>query len=220
MKGLLIKDYKLILQQKRLFVIFVGIWIMLLLTNEADNFSFAVSYLMFVLAMFTVSTISYDQYDNGMAFLMTLPTSRVLYVREKYFLAVMNTVVSAFFSVLVTFILGEIRSIQCNSGELVSVTIVLTIIVLVMLAFMLPFSILFGSEKGRIVLVAVVGVCCVIGVVGSRLSDTVNLAFETTANRIFSQNPVSLIAEGVVLCICVLGISYLVTVRQMMKKEF
>ena len=220
MKGLLIKDYKLILQQKRLFFIFVGIWLMLLFTNEADNFSFAVSYLMFVLTMFTVSTISYDQYDNGMAFLMTLPTSRILYVREKYFLAVVNAVASAVLSVLVTLIINTMRSIQCDPGELVSVTIVLTIIILVMLSFMLPCSILFGSEKGRIVLVAVAGVCCVIGVVGSKVSDTVNDAFETAASHIFSQNPVSLIIEGVVLCICILGSSYLITLRKMMKKEF
>ena len=220
MKGLLIKDYKLILQQKRLFVIFVGIWIMLLFTNEADNFSFAVSYLMFVLAMFTVSTISYDQYDNGMAFLMTLPTSRIMYIREKYLLAVVNVIASAVLSVLVTMIVNSVRGNTCDPVELIAVTIVLAIVVLVMLAFMLPFSILFGSEKGRIVLVAVVGVCCVIGVVGSRLSESVNLAFEETVNRIFSQNPVSMIIEGVILCICVLGISYLVTVRQMMKKEF
>ena len=193
---------------------------MLLFTNEADNFSFAVSYLMFVLTMFTVSTISYDQYDNGMAFLMTLPTSRILYVREKYFLAVVNAVASAVLSVLVTLIINTMRSIQCDPGELVSVTIVLTIIILVMLSFMLPCSILFGSEKGRIVLVAVAGVCCVIGVVGSKVSDTVNDAFETAASHIFSQNPVSLIIEGVVLCICILGSSYLITLRKMMKKEF
>lgn len=35
-------------------------------------------------AMIAVGTLSYDETDNGLAFLMTLPVDRKTYVREKY----------------------------------------------------------------------------------------------------------------------------------------
>ena len=39
-----------------------------------------------VTAIFAITTISYDEFDNGLAFLMTLPVTRKQYVAEKYLL--------------------------------------------------------------------------------------------------------------------------------------
>ena len=58
MKGLLIKDFKLLKNQKQFFVVIGVISIMLLLTNE--NPSFTITYTTMMFSMFTMSTISYD----------------------------------------------------------------------------------------------------------------------------------------------------------------
>ena len=46
--------------------------------------TFAIGFLTFVMSLFSVSSISYDEFDNGNAFLFSLPITRTTYVVEKY----------------------------------------------------------------------------------------------------------------------------------------
>ena len=70
MKGLLIKDYKLILNQKNFFCLMIALSVGMLLFS--DDVIFPLGFLIFVISLFTISTISYDDYNNGYAFLFTL----------------------------------------------------------------------------------------------------------------------------------------------------
>lgn len=82
MKGLWTKDIRLISsQQKNLAVIWLVAAGILIAT---DQISFAITYTSVVTIMTAISTISYDTFDNGNAFLFTLPFSRKEYTREKY----------------------------------------------------------------------------------------------------------------------------------------
>ena len=54
-----------------------------------DDVIFPLGFLSFIVSLFTVSTISYDDFDNGNAFLFTLPITRNHYVSEKYFLGLL-----------------------------------------------------------------------------------------------------------------------------------
>lgn len=83
MKGLLIKDLKLIMTQKLLIFIVGGVSCYLLVTGKAE---FGMSYMAFILAILVINTINYDDHDNGMSFLLTFPISRKIYVIEKYLL--------------------------------------------------------------------------------------------------------------------------------------
>ena len=82
MKGLLIKDFKLLLGQKRFFVIVLGMGVMLMFTG--GNPSSAIGYIVMLMTIFTLNTLSYDEHENGMNFLMTLPISRKTCVQEKF----------------------------------------------------------------------------------------------------------------------------------------
>ena len=85
MKGLLIKDFKLMKEQKNFLLIILIITIgMSLFTNDL---SFALGFLTFIVSLFSLSTTSYDEFDNGNAFLFTLPITRSKYVIEKYYLS-------------------------------------------------------------------------------------------------------------------------------------
>ena len=74
MKGLLIKDIKLLKNQLRFYAALVAIGLMMMIFQ--DNIMFAISYISVMFGMFTLSSISYDEMDNGTAFLMTLPVTR------------------------------------------------------------------------------------------------------------------------------------------------
>ena len=82
MKGLLIKDLRLMLQQKRFFLILF--FIAIVLNFNSDGGTFVVAYLTFLCSSFVLSTITYDEYENGYLFLMTLPVSKKTFATEKY----------------------------------------------------------------------------------------------------------------------------------------
>ena len=82
MKGLLVKDYRFLLGQKSSFLIFVALGLFFVLTGE--EISFGVSYAMIFAAILATSSITYDSMENGMAYLLTLPIQKKMYVIEKY----------------------------------------------------------------------------------------------------------------------------------------
>lgn len=84
MLGLLIKDFQLMWKQKSFFIIIIVVGC--LLTMGYNDFTFMVGFITFILSLFTVSSISYDEFDNGYPFLFTLPFSRKTYVIENMFL--------------------------------------------------------------------------------------------------------------------------------------
>lgn len=71
MTGLLIKDFRLLKVQKNFFTLIVFILLGMILFSE-DNF-FAVSFATFIFSLFSTSTVSYDEFDNGNPFLFSLP---------------------------------------------------------------------------------------------------------------------------------------------------
>lgn len=70
MKGLLIKDYKLMLGQKS-FLGMAALMAVLYLIIYKDPIV-AVIFITVMCTMFTVSTLSYDEYENGMAYLFKI----------------------------------------------------------------------------------------------------------------------------------------------------
>lgn len=80
MKGLLVKDFSLMKMQKNFFITILGI--AAFMTVFLKNISFPMGFLPMVISLFTLSTISYDEFDNGNAFLFTFPITRKTYVTE------------------------------------------------------------------------------------------------------------------------------------------
>ena len=74
MKGLFIKDIALMKHNKRLLMIIFLTVLFLLMSGM--NSSFLMGYMPFICCILTMGTISYDEYENGLPFLFTLPVSR------------------------------------------------------------------------------------------------------------------------------------------------
>ena len=66
MKGLLIKDFKLMKMQKNFFLMMIAI--VIAISFFQNEISFPLGFLPFVISLFSLSTISYDEFDNGNAF--------------------------------------------------------------------------------------------------------------------------------------------------------
>ena len=70
MTGLLIKDLKLLKVQRNFFLMFVAIAVWM--QTFMDGVSFIIGYMTFCGSMAVLNTISYDEYDNGNAFLFSV----------------------------------------------------------------------------------------------------------------------------------------------------
>lgn len=84
MKGLLIKDYKLIMHNKKMFLILMVVWFLAL--QNYDGYSFLIGYSIMTFVLLVLNTLSLDEYYKSMPYLITLPVKRTTYVSEKYVL--------------------------------------------------------------------------------------------------------------------------------------
>ena len=82
MKGLLIKDFVYIKNQRVFLLILAAISVYFFVSGQ--NLFFVVTYVSAMFATLIVNTVSFDEQDGGMGFLFTLPISRKAYVLEKY----------------------------------------------------------------------------------------------------------------------------------------
>lgn len=139
MKGLLIKDYKLMKNQAKYYLVIVliaGIVPMLNFSGKEDFSMFVCAYLTFLFAYFTLSTINYDEFDNGLEYLMTLPASRKIYVQEKYLFCLINTTLAWLFISLLNLFCGLERNLSLLLLQ-VPVLIGILIFVFISLVFFL-----------------------------------------------------------------------------------
>lgn len=145
MKGLLIKDFLLMMKSKKviLFMLFIGI------IGGINDISFAAGYILMFLAILSLSTISYDEANHGLNTLFTLPISKMDYVKEKYLFSLMITGIG--------FVFVTILGYFSKSDFMETLAILST--ALFLLAISLPFQLKEGNEKGRIVLFVVVFGC-------------------------------------------------------------
>ena len=95
MKGLLTKDFRILAGQKRYFTIIILIALIFLCSGQPAQI--IVGYCTMFGMLFTVNTISYDEFDHGYLFLFTLPVSRKDYVLENMYLCCCAAVVSGQF---------------------------------------------------------------------------------------------------------------------------
>lgn len=217
MKGLLVKDFCLIRQQKKFLAILLLLAIVL---NYNSDGSFVIGYLTFVCSFLIISSISYDEYDNGYSFLFTLPVGRKTYVQSKYIFAVLLSSCSWITGCVIASVFYLARNQVGRLWGSLAEARVLLLAILVFLAIVLPLQFKFGAEKGKYAILATFGICFVIGYLGKTISDSLGIHPERIFNRLLVQN--SWVLGGILLLgtVFILGISYLFSVAILKQKEF
>lgn len=168
MKGLLVKDFRLIAGQKTFFLAMAAIAAGVSLFSGETLF--AVGFLSLVAALFSLSSISYDELDNGNAFLFSLPVSRGAYAAEKYVFGLILGLAGWILSVL--FVLGVNLYRQAELPlEVLMTSFALLPLVLLLPALVIPFDLKFGSERGRIAILGAFGLIFVAGMAGNKIAE-------------------------------------------------
>ena len=217
MMGLLIKDFKLLKNQKTFFIMMIAIaaWLALFVKNSF----LIIEYVTFVGTSFTLSTVSYDEYDNGNAFLFSLPISRKNYIMEKYGFGLIISVGSWLTATVVVVIVSLVRNSYIGQ-DTVWTGLLFYPFAMILLAVMLPIQFKFGAEKGRIALIGAIGLIYIIVFMSVRAAGLFNVDLISALNGLEAMSMGMLMAIVWGIAAIVLFISLGISVNIMNKKEF
>lgn len=160
MTGMLIKDFKLLKGQKNFYLVFFLFAAFMVFTDMSP--SFLVNYETMIFSMFTLSTVSYDEYDNGLSFLFTLPVTRKQYAAEKYLFGLLLGVTVWCATVFMCISATLIKGGEFLVRDWLEMAAVFPVVIFFQ-AVMLPLQLKFGAEKGRVVSLAGIGILFFLG---------------------------------------------------------
>lgn len=217
MKGLLIKDFKLMLMQKNFFIIIIVVACLISISSQDPTFM--IGFITLILSLFTVSTISYDEFDNGYPFLLTLPFSRKTYVLEKYVYGLILGTGAWIVSVMICSLMLIVQGKPVTSDMLIGAFVILPMF-LVIESLMIPVNLRFGGEKGRYALIACVGVLVVIGFVVMKIVEIFHIDVLPLILAIDALGPVMFMVILLMIGFLIMLVSLKVSLSIMNKKEF
>ncbi|MBR0161171.1 MAG: ABC-2 transporter permease [Oscillospiraceae bacterium] len=217
MRGLIEKDLRLTLARKQTILIF---FVMALIMGASMDGSFLIAYLTMLATILAVGTISYDEFDNGFAFLMTLPFDRKTYVREKYLFCLMMAAAAWCIGAA---LYGTVSFIRHNAINLVDELPMLTALIPVLYlsaAVMIPLQLKYGSERSRIAFLILFGVIAILLYAAKNSSDSTNNPFMKLSETLDALPPAAVLAALAAACALIVFASYRWSLWIMKMKEF
>lgn len=218
MKGLFVKDFRLLMLQKSFLLLILAIAVGMMAFT--DDVVFPVVFLTFVVSVFTVSTISYDDLDNGNAFLFTLPVTRNDYVIEKYALGLLSGGMAWIFATAAGMLTAVWKGSATVTDFMLSSLFLFSLMIIVQ-AVMFPFQLKFGSDTGRIAMIGTFGALAVIAlaiVKGARAVFNIDLVHILDHLPAVSMGMLVIIA--VIIALLLLFLSLKISLSVMNRKEF
>lgn len=218
MTGLLIKDWKLLKKQGYYFGAMLIIVLFLLFTGTKDYSSFAYNYFTWMAAYLALSTISYDEYDNGMSFLMTLPVSRRTYTKEKYALCILLTGGTWLIFSGIGILFFSFHSTPSQMLEMIGVQPIYLFITLIFISFSLPLYLKYGSEKARLIFLGIIGIFSFLIFASAGMG--IGIRQLKMLDMLSVQKPFMVTGICAVICLIIIGVSYKMAVKLMEQREF
>ena len=225
MKGLLIKDFRVLAKQKKFLIVVLLLSVFLALGS--DSVGFAGNYVMLILSTLTLTTISYDEMNGGMLFLLSLPANRKTYVKAKYTFAFLDILAASVLALVLGYAETVVKKVSFSFGDTASSIMGMMLVVGLMLAVAIPLDFKFGAEKGRMIVTgAMIGVAFV-GIAGFKfLTEVLHIDLLGGVTKLLGGIESEAMLNGViiggliVLTVVILFCSYLIANRVMKKKEF
>ena len=165
MKGLLRKDLALVAVNAKTYLVvlfFVAVWMFTTVKGGEISY-FGCIYMIVVFGFVGLGTITSDEQNGALGFLMTLPVRRSDYVKEKYLLCTMYIFCGWAFSVILAAAMYRGRILE-GDEPFIMVSVLYVVAALIINFLMIPINFRFGPETARIVLFGVFA-AIVLGVV-------------------------------------------------------
>lgn len=225
MKGLLIKDFKILAKQK--LFLFLVLLMTVIFTFGSDNNGSGGTYVMLIMSMFTLTTIAYDQMNGGMLFLLSLPANRKTYVKEKYVFSFLILMFALVLSLISGYAAAFVKATEVAVESMVFGSMGMVLLMGLMLAVAIPLEFKFGVEKGRMIVGITVGGVAFVAAVGyATLSGILHVDLIEGLAGLLSGIKSEAVANGIVIgglfavLLLILFCSYVIANKIMKKKEF
>lgn len=217
MKALFIQDFRYMLTQKSFLVLIALVGIVLALTQN-DNYIFVIGYLGFMGMITGMMSVTMDDQSNGLTFLFSLPIDRRVYVREKYIFIVLMGVSFSIFATALCLLFRVFAEYKAPLNEILATALGTLFVMLLFVCFMLPLQLKFGAERARLASFIAIGLFfAAVIVAGLVINFADALPFIQT---FLSMSPVALAGIGAAFLIVCLRISYGVSLRIILRREF
>jgi ABC-2 type transport system permease protein len=164
MKGLILKDFYMIMKYCRSFIFIVIVF--LAFSCFGNGSSFFVIYPTLIAGIIPVTLISYDERERWNIYSAALPYTKAQIVSSKYLIGLISELAVIFLSaVMQAYHMVNVGSFAWN--DFMSYVFSILVIGLIGPSLLLPLVFKFGAEKGRIAFYIVIGSLCAIGTIAS-----------------------------------------------------
>ena len=213
MRVLLAKDIRLFRSMKNVVLIYVAMIAASIIFGQKQMGVILINLCVVMFTYLSMSTMSYDDFDNGMEFILTLPTSKKIYAIEKYVLAVITLVVMSIVGAGLLVALG----LEFNAAILDIAP--MAVIAIVLVSINLPLTLKFGSEKTKMLtLILFMGLGSLVGTLGtSNLNEILN---SDLVKKITSLGKLQLGIGIGLIAIIILFVSYCISIKISENKEY
>jgi hypothetical protein len=217
MRGLITKDFLLIFKRKQTLIIFA---VLALVMGFAMDGTFIIGYITMLTAIVSISTISYDEFENGFSYLMTLPVSRKTYVLEKYLFCSLMGLAGWCVAMVIYMIANLVKQIPVNLPDELPMLFAILPVMLLFTSAIIPLQLKFGVEKSRIAIFAIYGGMALVVFLASKLLSKSSIDVSAFVAGLSTLSPALVLILLLTLWLAVTAVSYLISVRIMEKKEF
>ncbi len=218
MKGLLVKDIRLMKNQitfMALIIVICGIFLVM-----GEELSFVTGYLAAILSIMVINTLKYDEFDNGYNFLFTLPVSRRVYVMEKYLFGGIVILLLLITGMILANVAPVIQPEVYQRIQMSEIMITMLLIAVIIQSVTIPLQLQFGCEKSRMALgVLIAGVFIAVTVMQKAL-PSLGAEFTSAFSFMDRVQPRLLLAGACGAMLILLAVSCAVSVQIMKKKQF
>ena len=210
MNSLILKDFISLKSYSKTLAIIIGFFTIITFTN--DEPSFLSGMIILIMSMLPITSFSYDQHAKWDLFSQTLPVSRKQLVMSKYVLGIISIVAGAILAILLNVAVLLMKSLEVDIWYLILANSLIALVALLYLSILIPLVYKFGVEKSRLLMIVVLAVPSVLAIGLSKAGVSIPVLDEIT--------PVSVVAIGLVFVVCIILISYVISVRIYMQKDF
>ena len=223
MVGLILKDIYTIQKQLKFYLILIGFFIFLGISNNEDvSYMFMISFFAIMLPM---TALAYDERSNWFKYALTMPLTRKNLVLSKYALGGLFMLVAFVFNMVLNVLLislGNLDVIAARGMSLLEMTLMAgtsALVSIFFLAIIMPIFFKLGVETGRIAMMGLFFIPSIIAFLLLKLVPTQPAFIPVLFNTIETH---ALLFEllGVGFVIVCFILSMWISVKIFEKKEF
>lgn len=218
MKGLFIKDLKLLRNQKRTLLLAIALMIFFAFTMEDGLF--VVNYISFFGVIVAIGTLSYDEINNGMTFMFTLPVTRRQYVLEKFLFCICTALVIWICALAVSLGFMYYKGTLPVIPEFLLQSVTGPILASVLISIMLPLQIKLGQEKARSGVFVLAGIVALVFIVLKLWVAPTDAEMDALLSGISGVSLGTVMAVIGAAALILLVVSYFITVAIINRKEY